>query len=975
MSWLTFSGKEIQIGEGAADILNAVVDYLSQEAMDNEIADILRQFIAADADDKQRSLAVALQFLGAVEASDLLVTAKDLRSRVDNNNDGKLGWGALKWSTELDKKPEKISAITLGLELEGGAYFEVFSEAEEVDIQYSDLDANSAVAQIVFLGKISGQAGLKSSAKTISGSFSVNGSFNRSYKLLTQHSLSSPEPIGVGVSRSLRRIANPADLSEVAKALRPAGAYKPVAIQYSGGRGIGTDAKIKATIVSSPGVAFQLNVGAKLQFGNAFEFDLTRDPKTDWVSAKLSSKTTNSRSGEIGLGVKVGLSGFGIDDVSTVLKAISDSGNLIDDLDKKIASVKTWLKPGEIIRGQLERKIRSLLNTTASSGEADKRKAIVSWQSFAALVGFEKASQTKAQAQQTIASGVTDRIIDLIDDSIDLFAGGQEALTQKILEELSSRISKQALAYLQSDVLDAALPDLWGAFKDLGTKVDKNLHAKLGDALGLQPDDLLKDIATYLDRARSLLSQSAAAIEKASTNLLSAELQAWLAVSNDTKIDLSASFQSDDAAAESLYKTFILNPEKGIQDIRDSATSSVELNTGWKIVDRVRQEEGVRWSLTLLDFSLSSTAKTITDVEVIETDSGIAAASKAESVRQRSFRNETRSLSFISASRIYFSRDDASISSTGTSPNEFGPLTAPTLELSFTHEDGRLKPSEAEQLLDAFTAYNLVDRAAAQKAIDEVRERSTEIGQSSINGSLSIGLAIPPEHVISLLQKAAKSQSQVIETTSRALASIDPESIIETYTGLGTPKTGLADFANNPSEEVLIGALSSISGARVPSLSDRSALALEILNNLDALKTYADQSLRRLPLTALGGKNSFLANLDGLKKTKLAVFQALKLGQDVYQTDFSSMTYSQVKSELKSRQTTINNTLAPFFRTGFPLWDVIDWLPGLKERSPKRLVSLYAALLELSSELLEGYTPPLRLTVSPKNEAPIIIRA
>ena len=974
MSWLTSSGKEIQIGEDAAKALKAVVEKLHEQAPESAVLDILDQLIDATSDSKQRSLAVALQFLGAGAIGDLLVTANDLRQRVDNNNDGKLGWGAKKWSKTIQKSPSDTNAISLGVEAEGDAFFEVLSESEQASFDTTVDQANSALSQLVFVGKIGGQAGLKSSARTVSGSFSVEGNFQRGYKLLTLHGLSSPEPIGLGLARSLARVSNPASLTQVSNALTPLGAYNPVAVQFSGGRGIGTDAEITASIIPTAGVAFQVKVGAKLQFGNAFQFQMERDVRPDWIQATLSSKTSSSRGGELGLGVKVGLSGFGINDVSKVLKAISQTGELIDDLDGQVSSVRSWLKPGEILKGELEKAISKLLNTTSNSGDADKRKAIVSWRAFAALLGFEKSGQTKTEAQKEIASSIADHIVEIVDDKVELFSGGQDALEQAILEQLTGRISKQALAYLQSDVLDTVLPNLWGALGELSSQIDSSLHESITKALGTPPEEKLDDIASYLDKARSLLSASAAAIEKASTDLLSAELQAWLSVSQENKIDLSASFLASSTHAQGLYKTFILNPERGISDIRADGSDDVELNTGWRIIDKVREEEGVRWSLALLDFSLASTVKTITDVTVIETESGIAAASKAESIRETSFRNETRSLSFISASRIYFSRDDASAALNNPPPEAFGPLAAPTIDLSFAHADGRLKPDEAEQLLEAFVSNGLLAASAAQKAVEEVRERSTEIGKSSISGSLGIGLAIPSEQVIMLLQRAAQNQSRVLEATSQALARIDPESIIETYSGLRTTKTGLADFANDPSEEILAGALHSVLGDRAPKLSDRPALALEILNNLDALQAYAETSLRRIPLSALGAKNSFMSNLGELKKAKNAIFQSLSLGQSIYQIDFSGMSYGQVRSELKARQRMINDSLKPFFKTGFPLWDVIDWLPGLKERSPGRLVTLFAALLDLSSQFLDGYQPPIRLVVTPENEPSILIQ-
>ena len=847
---------------------------------------------------------------------------------------------------------------------EADAYFEVLNEESRKDLKLPVQNEFEAVGKLVFDGSIGGKLNGSASPPNAEVAVKLGGELSRSFSFYTAYR-SREGMAGHSIATALSRVPAITDLNDVAGAFGASASSQAVGFEFAGGRGFKGEGKLKATVLLAQGAQLTISISGKIDYGSGFKV-IAQPAGAGRVRAAVTLRSAKERSGELGVGFKVGLGDLAKADAKELLEKISSANKVIDEIDKGLGAAKTLLKPGDYLKKEIVKAVKDLLQAQDGADANSQNKSDLTWASLAALLGFESAAGvSRDEAAKQLAEAFADVLADLIDDAAGVFAGGGYLLSEQVLGSLRASISSSALSYIQTEVLDKVLPNLEKTLEKQTKDLDETVHKRIAAALGVEPDDLLNDTKTYLDKARGLLKKITANIEKASTDLLVGEIAAWRDRKSSFEYSFSATFDPAEPAAHETFANMIKAQPGVLESILDAKPAGVVLGE-WERLKELHAEEGVRWSLALLDFSAVGSTTSISDVKIRETSTGALAYAKSEASSELKLWGEHRRTSFLSASRLWHARTE------GATGEHLDPKVAPAMELSFSHDDGRLRRKEVRGLLANFVDAGMVSDdvvAALLSKFDELDQANRDW----IDGSLSFSLAVPPSRIVDLLRAAhedAGAGELIVSETIGALADAAAESIVETYYDLAYVYSDRVELrgtapADHPMHvktvlDYLLPNRPTETGNLIsqPSVHD---LAIDILTNLDFLVKNVKRRSRLFHSTSsanLKGENRIKqANLASLNDARVGILNCFRQGADIY---FSQRSSTLRAEELETKQKSMTDAMRPFLKTGVPRLDVP--LFG-NERSPPRVVALFLALQRISSEFID-ISPPLKVTLS-----------
>ncbi|MEM1036813.1 MAG: hypothetical protein AAGI14_08665 [Pseudomonadota bacterium] len=990
MSWLLSKSGELPIGADAGSAVRAaVLELVKNKGGDYQT--VLNNFIQGKTG-LERSLTDALlvlvgkqdgyQFLG-----DLVVDLSDLEGRVagrDYKKDGKISWGGLDWSESVQQAAPPLD-LSLSVGAAVDAYFQVLKDDGEFSkpLPVTTSDGQAALGSLVFEGKLNASAGLKVTPGAVlkSASLSAEADAKRSFKVHMSYPGKS-DPAGLALASALSRVPNIADLVSVSEKLVSSEAKilegEPVAFEYSGNEGLGGSVGVKANVlIPNTPIPISISLGAKIKYGRGFSIicaPASSSPDPNDVRVTLKNDRSLDYSGDIGIGVKIGLSDLLPGAATDLVKHITNADKVISEINKSLKDAMAfdkWLKPGALVQKEIEKGLQDLFKVSNTSGDDDKKAAEVALPAFVALFGFSVGDYSDDnEAADALAEQATGLFSGLVDELFQVDDPNQDGLKSGLANALKTAFADDVVESVKAKVIEK-IPNLQTKLSTAAKKLDAKAVSELQKALGKAGvTDKVELFQSYLGEARKFLKTTLGLIEKSQTQLLTAEISAWYKQELDDGFAFALSLDPDEKDACDVHRDIILKPGQAgdILRKRDDLPEGVILEGDWTRYASLHEETGMRWGLTLIDATLVYKKSRIIDVEVKESDAGIAAYSKGVSKEEVSFLSESRLASFVSAFRLWYSTDATAIqeaSEANDASLKAEPAAAPVFDLTFKQTDNNLRAREVRSLLDKFKnpikGYQLVTEETISEVANFVHKLEQQDGD--FPASFSIALGIAPSDIERLVYESALHMPQIEQATIESLSYSDFGYFEDILDKAISGRVALDEFFEEDTIGSTMGVnLRGLGRAKVKTPQDVRFL----IENLDALVATTSATVRSLGIRNSGSRQARNAEkqLMRLVNAKTAIRRALSIALSIFEMDPKTVS----RGSLKRKQKELQKSLEPFLKAGVP-WPEMFKKFGFEDVAPSRLVGLFYALSEVTDIVL-GQRPIAIITVKPEKGAP-----
>ena len=960
MSFLKFGNKELQIGSAVADefrdLLNEVKEVKASQGLSYLKA--LEHVIQNNADLKVagQKLLEWVRENSPESLRDLFTSLNDIEKR-SKDEDRQLGWPTLSWKTKKDSDADDSADLNYGYDIEvtGGLSFDIYQDGQSTPENLPLFDTYEAVGKISIDGSLKG--GVKGSLKIPVGGINANidGEFARSVEFVygfEDHS----DLAGEAIISSLAQLTDPSNGLELLNQFNSGRMARLQGIVIDGNQGIGAGAEVTANFPSQYGT-LGVKLGGKIKTSSSFNYVITRGEDSETLNLTVDTGKESSNSGSLGVSYVVGLSTLAPAAAQGLLRHVEKIHELIVDIDKKIDGysndkILTWLKPGHLLKDKISDKIQSFFDqhndwdTTVIAG-------------LSRLFGLDVDSKTTTEdALKLVNSQLSSVISELLDEIPDIFDLDSNEISEKVVKALSQSMDLSLVELLNRNIFSELKNMLDEELEKSANELDNTIHEKIEDILDNPIEDFLDGMRKFIDKVRKISKQVLDKVSQAQTDLLSAEI-GWRRAMNESmgvEYDALFDFGNDDTrtSVQATYRQAVMSPSGfGELIFADQETDSITVS-GQSTRYKLTKETGHRWSIAIIGFGFSNKVTKISDVQINRSPEGASIQVAGNVKKERQFWNETRRVSFVSLLNIYESanrntevetyKDEGKGKIVELEDNQFDPRSSASIKLSFEEEDGKMKSTEASTFLSRFVSSELLSKETEQAFIDAFQNEKTALSTNKIPATITVGLAIPSDFVLKMLEHTAEEHG--IETNlqfrlSQALVKHDTEWVDEGLAN-NTEGMGLSDFADFESKTE----------------AEKDEIRMDFLR-----MSIAEAFLAEDGMGIFGSSNR-------LGKAIIAFENVLKIAAEIYyepgtpKHNAPESEWKAFRKELRKKQEKMNKHAAKYLklgRVGPGLWG---------GRAPGKTIALFEAIRSVTYDITK-IKPPLIITLNPEGRDPI----
>ncbi|MGK7296966.1 MAG: hypothetical protein ACNS61_14275 [Candidatus Wenzhouxiangella sp. M2_3B_020] len=925
MSWITNGARILNVGSDAAEVLGKVFldirelnEAEGKSPLEAVKALLRKRNIPVDRKALLELLRSKLAENEKEEVERLLTSLGDLERR-DGAPERTIAGLAKEWS-----KPDLELDSQLRLDLSAGGSVAYVVDADGVPRPEGLPPIGQNKASAAF--RIEGKAGARLEA---GAGGAVGANFAASADRSITYYLSYPNQTtlsGLAFAGAIRRLAPPYDWEAVLDGFQAGGPGNLDAVRISGRAGLAANANVGVSVPTGQGMA-GISFKGRVAFSNEFQVTVT-NPAPDVLRADVDVSNPLSHSTEVGLSYSVGLSSLAPNAARRLLARTSKAGEFLEKIDKLTDEIEgsSWLKPGTLLRDE----IREYL---AGQVGGDGPEATLFQRGLARLFALDGAEKFDEQLEKLVVEQATELLTAAVDDALGILNGDTEALEKWFDEVIEKEVGARLREKLQTAVLDK-LPDLDEKLKSAADQMDGAAEKALEKALGKPVGDRLDDVRAVIEDARELLARINEGIQASVDELIGIEVGFARQRSRETRFDYTVRFGKD---AHAEYARAILAPKK----FGEYLLASPDID-GLEVEGAIRRtllsrSASSEFGISLATLELQGGTTLSSEVDVVHTETGVAAVSRAELARFTKFLNEKREASFLSANAIFLSRhiDSApELEGDDVPLPEGAPAAAPKLALKFRETDGKLKLGEVRKLLSRLAESGLVDDDAHAEILTAFRSESDG---EHIAGSLTISLAIPPLSIPILVRYGAANPDS-LRSAMRSLMAEHLESEIRHL----VREYGIRE-ADDP--DAFVG-------------------AADFLLHIDRIieiteARFDDPGFRR----ARGHLRftDFVKPLRDIRNDIDVLGNVFRAGNEIL--DLDAAPGDDVAGILEDKQEEMVGHVKPFLRAGLPL---PEWVP-FGGKIPVRTVLLFDALQTVAAQAL-GVRPPLVVQLKPEGK-------
>ncbi|MCX7553068.1 hypothetical protein OS175_04195 [Marinicella sp. S1101] len=964
MSFLSHGLKAIIAGDDAADVIKSLIDQV-QEARRSEDVGLLEAIKeVVDSDDDVKNLGEVLIEWARENSSEelsLLFTQLSEVEKLDEDTKRSIGWPSESWTKSHDGGDVDFS-YGFDLEVNGGFSFDIYKDGITEIENLNTIEGFEALAKISALGQLKG--GVKGSMNLPVGGakVSADGGISRSLEYVFGYE-SHDQLTGLAFASAMRQLKDPSDGQQIHSVFTNPKAAKLHGILIEGDQSLGGKADVSARIPTQYG-DFKIDLGGEIKTSSTFDYVITHE-ELDTLSILVNSNRSRSNSASLGVSYVVGLSTIAPGAAHKLLEKVQGVHEHIVKLDKEIneslddfEKIKnTWLKPGTLIQEKINEKLGDLLNNP------DLPKSVIS--SLGKLFGVDV--KDSGEFFDLIKSQLTEVVAKLIDDMPDVFNLESEDISQKIVDAIKGSVDAKVIALLDRDVLGELKGMIDEKVTELAKRLDNDVNDGLKSVLDISLDELPANIKKFLDKARSISQTILDKVTQAQTDLLSAEIGWRRAVSKAVGYDYKVTFKgmndNDNNDGLAFYKKAVISPRSFGEII---FTKTLNLNEYIMVEDAsaryaLTENKGFRWNIALLGLSFGGAANKLSDVSIHQTTDGVNIITKGQVTKERSFWNETRRVSFVSAMNLY----EANVKN---KDGELDPRSTATIKLSFEEEDEKLKLEEAKNLLKGFVEHGLLSGNVKDNILQALLKIHQTVDKKHVYATITVGVAIPSDVVITMLEKVSDhtgvglmgGQGFFRNEIINSLATHDTEWVDE-MNMQSTPMVGLgisggsSDFDNLTEDEKFL--------RRIDFLKN----AVDTHAHLHDEGLGVRHSRHHDRLRNRRNRDRTMSSEEHAADAIIAFEKVLDIGADVCfnlerpDADSESIEWRRIESILREKQKQMNKYAKKYLKTGSPVW---------ASKAPGKTMALFAAFKNVTNKLTQ-VTPPLLITLKPKNGEPV----
>ncbi len=889
---------------------------------------------------------------GSQELADLLETLGTLENSSDANR-RKLGWPAASWSLPSSLSG-RLDPFTLELDAKSGAYFEVLQEDDKTRKNLPLASTYESVCTLSLNGSLSSELKTKFDVPVGGISVSADGKIDRSIDYYFGFSNQS-SIVGLALSSALSQIASPTKPDDLLSAFRSGKMGRLCAIGIEGDGDLGGSLGINAKFPSSYGT-FGVKLSGKARLSKAFKYKIT-SPTDGILALSASTDRSKARSGEIGVSYVVGLSTLAPEQATKLLQKVTSLHEHIVKIDEKATEIattaKSWLKPGDLIKSKLEKRLSDLFIKTK---DTPLPRTPIAALAMAFGVSKDQSLTTKA-VKDSITDQAAELIGNVLDELPDIFELSDENIRKRLNSVFQDAVDPETLSLLDTDVFAKLDREINDALSDMAKKLDDDVAQAIEKAFGMSGGELVDAVRNVIKKAREVSQKILDGISKAQTDLLAAEIGWSRAKTQNREVDFTAEFDISKTKAKTAFSSAISSPSSfGDLLLRNETIPGIAI-TQLDLVRTLTVSESFGWGVSFFGFSASWKKDRSRQPKVIRTLDGIYVNTTGTVGKTSKLLDETRTVNFVSALNLYESR------LTKADTNEAKPPNAPIqIKLDFKEDDGGMRIREAEALLDRFKAQGILSPDVYSSIIKDVESAVETANRRFVEASLSIGLAVSSASVRAMLEYVKEDQgraagldsgdSNVLSAIVSALAETDKESIqsiagaddeaLETLSDLELDldtSAGRREFLGSIATDTLG---TSVAGLR-PERRRRMTKILKRKKQKEEAEKYA---------------NGMAALSDVLARAAQIQFDKLPLDPS---------NEKEVERITNEWQEEMNALIAYFMDAGTPPPGFVSSLwPG---KVPQKTVGLFVALQELTFRAT-GTRPPLTVSFKPESGTP-----
>jgi hypothetical protein len=999
MSWIAVGANFARTGAADSESMRSVVLRVLEEVSSNDVSitEALKRLAAGGAPPvtaaQQLFISAARAWiarLGEGEFAKLLATLQNLEQRADER-ERQIGWPVREWSIA----PALGANVPIKLQLDPkvGAYFEVLADNVARPKDVPTAAAFEAAAMLVLNGAIDiGASGTVPGIAPVTATLGLTAGARRSATL--HFSYPTHDIIaGAAIAGALSRLGSPAVFDDVQAAFDETRAGRLDAVIVEGDEQIGAEAAVKASVPTSYGT-FGFNLEGEAILARDFVYAITKPAGTNLLEVQVRSGSKFTNELDLGVSYSVGLSTIAPGVATALASKVAGISAIIEKMDAaattRLGAVSSWLKPGTM----LKQKIKQNLATVLNAGDADAAKLK---NALAGVFGLQTDGAGAAAIAEKLSGLGADLVARLVDEGLQFVGVSEGDLRKRISGALRSYVDDEVLSVLSSKVISKIPVDLDAELTALANSLDAAAKSLINDFLGLDGGAALEQIKAYIDAARKIVGDILAAVSRAQTELLAAEVGWRRARERQNLAAFKISFDGSHATAKEAYRSAILAPRRVGSFLREVTPRPGVVVTESFQQTRLFKSSGPRWSLALIGFDATGVRVRRSDISIIETQDGAVLIAEGEVSKKKTLLKEARTVSFLSATGLVEARaqqqelplSDAEAKSIISQVT--GPRAAASIQLSLEEEDNRIKDKEARKLLSRFVGAQLVSAEAAAafgRTVDEAQGASAD---GKLTGSMAISLAIPTEQVVAVLKYARENVGAGVSVADRALSAFDGERIDAAIRrtaayDLGAPTTleaprgaaGAGSTRGLGMERFLPGGATARGFDGTGDIQRRMAFLREV----DSISRSIEAE--QMPIGGGGARGFESASVEGarrevsrdlenLREARQVLDKSLSIGAQLYfDTDLASITTDEARKrlaeEVEDKQRAMIKTVSAFVKPGLPL---PAWIGG---KAPESTVALFAALQWYCRDAV-GLAPPLIITLKPANSTPISLVA
>lgn len=935
MPWITNGARVLNVGSDAADVLGKVLlemrelnEAEGKSPLEAVQALLRKRNIPVDRKALLELLRSKLAENENEEIERLLTSLGDLERR-DGEAERAIAGLTKEWSKPgLELDPH----LRLDLSAGGSVAYVVDADGAPRPDGLPSIGQNKASAAF----RIQGKAGARLEA---GNGVAVGVGFAASADRSITYYLSYPNQTtlsGLAFAGAIRRLSPPYHWQAMLDGFRTGGPGNLDAVRISGKAGLAANANVGVSVPTGKGM-MGISFKGRVAFSNEFQVTVT-NPAPDTLRADVDVSNPLSHSVEVGLSYAVGLSSLAPNAARGMLARTSKAGDFLERLDGLTDKIEksSWLKPGTLLRDEIRGHLAERIHAGAPDATLFRR-------GLARLFALDGGEAFDDQLEELVVTQTTDLLTAAIDDALGILNGDTEALEQWFDEVIEKEVGARLREKLQSVVLDR-LPDLAEKLESATGRMDNAAENALEAALGKPVGERLDDARAVIEDARELLARINEGIQASVDELIGIEVGFARQRSKDTRFDYTVSFGK---AAQSEFARAMLAPKKfGEYLLVSPEVDGLEIEGAIRrsLLSRSARSE---FGISLATVELQGGTTLSSEVRVVDTDTGVAAVSKAELERFTTFLNEKREASFLSANAIFLSRriDSApGLEGDVALLPDGAPAAAPKLALKFRESDGKLKLDEVRRLLSRLAEFDLIGDDAHADILTAFRGESDG---EHIAGSLTISLAIPPLSIPELVRYGAANREALRSIMQPLIVDhLDKEirsrhDLLRTLEGLGIE--ALEGFDSPAEVDYLLTHIDQIAAAARRYYRKFSNRPVK-----PSSRIRYSQGEMMAPLAEIAGELDMLHN----------VFRA---GSEIL--DLDAAPGDDIGGILEDKQEAMVGYVKPFLRAGLPL---PEWVP-FGGKIPVRTVLLFEALQTVATQAL-GVTPPLVVQLKPERK-------